>query len=289
MSAAGNDQRRSRQPQQSAQDVMDPQSLPRKQCREQGDEQRPRIGDQSRFDQGDDTGVLQMDLALVETFVLFRCDVPESAQGHFAGLDLTEHLAQEQRIAAGPLGQVGAQFAGEDGIAPDGLKVEKDIGKPESDEISLPHPHRDLFEPLRKSLPPQRVDRHAIAGAVGEARIVEPVAHPFRQLAEIGVDAQVLVVGVGADDEAVVLIGEQVVLTAPARSHDHDRHRSGKIAPTVKHHLSAHAVCDAAVHLVVDAGQHPLHLRGGVVVVQQGFDQLGLRRLDVAGGQRAAG
>ena len=81
---------------------------------------------------------------------------------------------------------------------------------------------RSLLKPLRQALAPQRVDRHAVAVAIGNADRIKIAAQPLGKLPVERVDLRMSGVRVVGDDDAVVLVGQQKVLPASAGAGDDD-------------------------------------------------------------------
>ena len=197
------------------------------------------------------------------------------------GLD-PEQRAQESRVGAAQ-GEDGlAQLVGKRDLAEHALEVEQHVGELERHVAAARDPAGHLLAPLAEGLAPDRVDRHHPAPAEREAELVQMPVHAGRELDEEGIDPGVLGVRIVGEDEAVVLIGEQIALAAPARAH-HDRGEGDRRrAPA----LGAHGVelerQHPAMDVVVEAGDQALNFGRRHPVGDQVGRQRDLGGLDLA-------
>jgi hypothetical protein len=207
--------------------------------------------------------------------------IEPAERGPVISLD-AEHLAQEAGVVAHLAEDHRAQRLHEAGLALDALEIEQHVAQLHRDLAARPDPARDLLAPLATGLAPHRVDRHDPAAAQREAQLIHVRRHARGELDEVRVDAAVLGIRVVGEHEAVVLVREQVALTAPARAH-HDHGECDRRRPPA---LALHGIevelHDATVDVVVDVRDQALDLRRRHAVGEQVGGEPHLRRLGLA-------
>ncbi len=201
--------------------------------------------------------------------------------GAMIGLD-AEHVVEEPRARAAKLQDRAAQLVGQAALTVHAPKVEQNVAEPERRFAPPADPAGHLLAPLYAGLAPDRVDRHDPAAAERKAELIELGGHPIGELNEEGIDAGVLAVRVIVEDEAVVLVREQVALAAPARAHDDRREGDRRCAPAGRPHGIEIEREHAPVDVVVDRRDQALDLGRGHAVGEEIGGELDLGRLDLA-------
>ena len=232
-------------------------------------------------DQRQGARVLEVYLASIVAVVALEDKPAEDAERHIVFEFVPVHLTKERPIVADQTGDDMSQLTGEFSLAPHRLEVEEDVGEANGNETALARPPTDLIDPLPQCLTPQRIYRHAVAIAVGDAGLVQVAAEPLGQLEKKGIGSGVLVLGVIGDDEAVILVGKQVVLAATSRAHDDGSGGGWRITPTLRGHLLQRRFADTAIQIIVDVTKKLLDFRRGEMIGEELGEEFHLRRLDL--------
>ena len=216
--------------------------------------------------------------------VLRRLQFAEPVKRRAVPQCIVGHLLQESRIGLRAGGDLRAQCVGEPRRPPQRAKVEEYARRQQTVRIAAVDPVRECRLPFGQARAPARVGRHDASLAQRVAAAVHRIVDGAREREEAFADRVRRGVGVGREDEAVVLVRGDRLFGPAFRTHSEPAERNAREIEFRRHELE-----NAHGELVVEARDHPCQMTRGHALRDQRMRQRAdvrralNQRLDVGG------